>query len=251
MATGAVAGCGEVSALDGALSLWHGRPLSDLAYEPFAQREIARLDDLRVAAHEQLVEAKLELGRHDEVVEQLERLIREHPYRERLRAQLMLALYRSDRQADALQVYQDARRKLVGELGIEPGERLRDLERAILAQDAALASPAVAAIELPPELHAATPLAGRDSDLDWLRGHWRAAHGGAGRLVLVVGPGGMGTTRLAAELAGEVHRDRGVVHYVSGADSPDAAHALLLEGPARRRRRPACGCGGGRGDCDL
>jgi DNA-binding SARP family transcriptional activator/WD40 repeat protein len=216
-----------VSALDGALSLWRGQPLSELADEPFAQREIARLDDLRVAAYEQLIEVKLELGRHDEVVEELGSLIREHPYRERLRAQLMLALYRSDRQADALQVYQDARRTLVGELGIEPGERLRDLERAILAQDPALALPAVAAVELPPELHVATPLAGRETDLDWLRGHWRAAHSGAGRLVLVAGPGGIGKTRLAAELAGEVHRDRGAVHYASGADSPDAAHALL------------------------
>jgi WD40 repeat protein/DNA-binding SARP family transcriptional activator len=225
-----------VSALDEALSLWRGQPLSDLADEPFAQHEIARLDDLRVAAYEQLVEAKLELGRHDEVVEQLGRLIREHPYRERLWAHLMLALYRSDRQADALQVYQDARRKLVGELGIEPGERLRDLERAILAQDPALALPAVEAVELPPELNVATPLAGRAADLQWLRGHWRAAHGGAGRLVLVAGPGGMGKTRLAAELAGEVHRDGGAVHYASGGDSPDAAHAL----PAgvRGARRP-------------
>ena len=125
-----------------ALSLWRGRPLADLAYEPFAQREVARLEDLRVAALELLIEAKLALGRHAEVVGQLEALIAEHPYRERLRAQLMLALYRCDRQADALQAYQDARRRLVEELGIEPGERLRELERAILAQDPALAVPA-------------------------------------------------------------------------------------------------------------
>ena len=86
------------------------------------------------------MEARLQLGSHAEVVGQLEALIAEHPYRERLRAQLMLALYSADRQADALQAYQDARRKLVDELGIEPGERLRELERAILAQDAALAA---------------------------------------------------------------------------------------------------------------
>ena len=127
-----------VAALEEALSLWRGAPLAELAYEPFAQREIARLDDLRVAALEQLIEAKLALGGHAEVVGQLEALIGEHPYRERLRAQLMLALYRSDRQADALQAYQDARRTLVEELGIEPGERLRELERAILAQDPGL-----------------------------------------------------------------------------------------------------------------
>ena len=88
-----------------------------------------------VATLEQLIEAKLALGGHAEVVEQLEVLIGEHPYRERLRAQLMLALYRCDRQADALQAYQDARTTLVEELGIEPGERLRELEQAVLAQD--------------------------------------------------------------------------------------------------------------------
>ena len=132
---------GAAAALERALSLWRGRPLADLAYEPFAQREVARLDDLRVAALEQLIEVKLALGGHAEVISQLEMLIAEYPYRERLRAQLMLALYRSDRQADALQAYQEARRELVEELGIEPGERLRELERAILAQDPALASP--------------------------------------------------------------------------------------------------------------
>jgi DNA-binding SARP family transcriptional activator len=129
------------AALERALSLWRGPPLADLAYEPFAQREIARLDDLRVTALEQLIEARLALGAHAEVVEQLETLIADHPYRERLRAQLMLALYRSDRQADALQAYQHARTTLVEELGIQPGERLRELERAILAQDPALAAP--------------------------------------------------------------------------------------------------------------
>ena len=100
-------------ALERALSLWRGPPLADLAYEPFAQREIARLDDLRVGALEQLIEARIALGAHAELVEQLETLIAEHPYREGLRAQLMLALYRSDRQAEALQAYQDARRTLV------------------------------------------------------------------------------------------------------------------------------------------
>jgi class 3 adenylate cyclase/DNA-binding winged helix-turn-helix (wHTH) protein/Flp pilus assembly protein TadD len=130
------------SLLEEALSLWRGAPLADLAYEPFAQGETARLHDLRISALEQLIEAKLALGRHAEVVSQLETLIAEHPYRERLRAQHMLALYRCERQADALRAYKDARRQLVDELGIEPGERLRKLERAILAQDPALAAPA-------------------------------------------------------------------------------------------------------------
>jgi predicted ATPase/class 3 adenylate cyclase/DNA-binding winged helix-turn-helix (wHTH) protein len=136
-------------ALEEALALWRGPVLADLAYEAFAQAEIARLEDLRVAALEQLIEAKLALGRHVEGVGQLETLILEHPYRERLRAQLMLALYRSDRQADALQAYQEARRNLVEDLGIEPGERLRELEGAILAQDPSLAAPAPSAEETP------------------------------------------------------------------------------------------------------
>ena len=117
------------STLERALSLWRGHPLGDLAYAPFAEREVARLDDLRVAAQEAQIEAMLELGQHDRVVAELEALIREHPYRERLHAQLMLALYRCDRQADALQAYHDARHMLVDQLGIEPGERLRELQR--------------------------------------------------------------------------------------------------------------------------
>jgi DNA-binding SARP family transcriptional activator/class 3 adenylate cyclase len=139
-----------LEALEGALSLWRGAPLADLAYEPFVQQEAAHLEELRVTALEQLVEAKLAVGRHAEVIGQLEQLVSEHPYRENLRAQLMLALYRADRQADALQAYQDARRKLVDELGIEPGERLRELERAVLAQDPALAAPVGVPVAAPP-----------------------------------------------------------------------------------------------------
>src|SRR5215208_2950355 len=129
-----------LAALQRSLALWRGPPLADLAYEPFAQTEIARLEDLRVAAIEQSIEAKLELGRHGEVIAQLEQLVEEHPYREALHAQLMLALYRAERQADALQAYQDARRQLVEDLGIEPGARLRELEAAVLAQDDSLAA---------------------------------------------------------------------------------------------------------------
>ena len=136
--------------LEEARALWRGPPLADLAYEAFAQSETARLADLRVAATELHVEARLALGAHAEVVGELEALIAEHPYRERLRGQLMLALYRSDRQAEALQAYQDARRALVDELGIEPGERLRELERAVLAQDPALALPVAQPDRSPP-----------------------------------------------------------------------------------------------------
>ena len=136
--------------LERALAEWRGPPLTDLGDAPFAERERARLEELRVAAAEELVEARLALGRHAEVVGQLDALIAEHPFRERPRAQRMLALYRCDRQADALQAYQDARKVLVEELGIEPGERLRELERAILAQDPALAAPAARPVAAPP-----------------------------------------------------------------------------------------------------
>jgi YVTN family beta-propeller protein len=127
-----------VSAFERALSLWRGEPLADLAYEPFAQLEIARLRDLRLAVREQLIDAKLAVGGHAEVVGELDALIGENPLRERLRAQLMLALYRCDRQADALQAYQEARRALVDELGIEPSAPLRQLEAKILSQDPSL-----------------------------------------------------------------------------------------------------------------
>lgn len=121
-----------------ALSLWRGQALADVAYESFAQAAIARLDEIRLAALELRVDAELVLGRDRELVGELEALVAEHPLRERLRGQLMLALYRSGRQADALNAYHDARRMLVGELGIDPSPALQELERAILRQDPTL-----------------------------------------------------------------------------------------------------------------
>jgi YVTN family beta-propeller protein len=118
-----------------ALALWRGPPLAEFAFEPFAQVEVARLEELRTAAREKLVEAKLELGYHGELVGELEALVAEYPLRERLRAQLMLALYRSGRQTEALAAYQDARRMLTEELGLEPSDELQQLERAILVHD--------------------------------------------------------------------------------------------------------------------
>jgi DNA-binding SARP family transcriptional activator len=124
-----------------ALSLWRGPALADLVGEPFAQAEIARLEELRLAALEDRIAAELECGRVSELVPELEALVTANPLRERLRARLMLALYRSGRQADALEAYRHARQALVDELGIEPGAELREVERAILAQDPALAAP--------------------------------------------------------------------------------------------------------------
>ena len=223
-------------ALETALSQWRGPALADVAYEPFAAIEVARLDELRIAALEQLVDAKLELARHEEVVRELPALIREHPYRERLRAQLMLALYRCDRQADALQAYQDARKTLVAELGIEPGERLRELEGAILGQHPDLAIPALESSELPPALEERTPLVGRDRELERLREQWSLACRGAGRIVLVAGARGMGKTRLAGELAREVHSAGDKVLYLSGAGPREAAQAALTSARQARRR---------------
>jgi YVTN family beta-propeller protein len=131
------------------LALWRGPPLADFAYEPFAQSEIARLEEARLAALEDRIDAELALGEHAALVGELEALVREHPSRERLQGQLMLALYRCGRQADALESYRKARRSLVEELGLEPGRALQELEQAILAQDPAIDAPAQAARRQP------------------------------------------------------------------------------------------------------
>jgi DNA-binding SARP family transcriptional activator len=125
-------------ALREALALWRGSALADFLYEPFAQNEIARLEELRTVVLEERIDADLALGRHAELVSELEALVQAQPLRERPRAQLMLALYRSGRQADALAAYRAAREILVDELGIDPGPELRELEAAILRQDDSL-----------------------------------------------------------------------------------------------------------------
>ena len=139
-----------------ALALWRGPPLADLQYEAFTQNEIGRLDALRLAAVELRLQADLALGRHAEAVAELEGLVRDHPLRESLRGLLMLALYRSHRQADALEAYQAARAVLVDELGLDPSEELQLLERQILRHDPSLDLPA-AARALAPEASPAMP----------------------------------------------------------------------------------------------
>src|SRR5439155_7440362 len=109
-----------------ALELWRGPPLADFTFDSFAQAEIARLTELRMAALEERIEADLALGQHDILVGELEALIAENPLRERLRGQLMLALYRSGRQADALEAYRRTRGELLDELGLEPSTRLHE-----------------------------------------------------------------------------------------------------------------------------
>jgi WD40 repeat protein/DNA-binding SARP family transcriptional activator len=127
-------------ALRAAASLWRGRPLADLEFEPFARVEVERLEELRLTAVEERVEAELTLGRHASVVAELETLVAEHPFRERVRGQLMLALYRSGRQVEGLEVYRETRKLLNDELGLEPGHALQELEKAILVHDPALAT---------------------------------------------------------------------------------------------------------------
>ena len=131
----------DAGEFDEALSLWRGPPLAEFAYLRFAQAEIGRLEELHLVCLERRIEQDLARGRHAELIGELEALVAEHPLRERVRAQLMTCLYRSGRQAEALEAYQAARSALVEELGIDPGRSLRDLHQAILNQDPALDLP--------------------------------------------------------------------------------------------------------------
>jgi DNA-binding SARP family transcriptional activator/tetratricopeptide (TPR) repeat protein len=193
-----------------ALALWRGQPLADFAFEPFAQVEVARLEELHIAALEDLIDAELAAGANDAVLAETQALVAKHPLRERLRCHLMLALYRSGRQADALRVYREGRATLVEELGIEPGPELRALEKAILVQDPSLILSRPAAPQRTARRagglalgdRAVCPLlVGRSrlfSDLVSVLGRARE---GDGRVALLAGDAGAGKTRLARELA--------------------------------------------------
>ena len=198
-----------LAALSGALELWRGDVLADFQYDAFAQGEIARLGELRGAVLEERIAVEMLLGREAQVLGELERLVREYPYRERLRGQLMLALYRTGRQAEALGAYRAARSVLVDELGIEPSVELRQLHEAILAQDRALlqtdpgqpAAPAGVTTDgrAPGHVHLpvqATPLIGRERELTELM-TLAESH----RLITLTGTGGTGKTRLGLAFA--------------------------------------------------
>jgi predicted ATPase/DNA-binding SARP family transcriptional activator len=184
---------------DEALALWRGPPLGDLAFQDFAQSEIARLEELRLAALEDRFERALADGRHADVAGELAAAVLEHPLRERLAGQLMLALYRAGRQADALAAYRDTRATLVEELGLEPAAELRELERRILAHDAALDLGRRSQTALPGSL---TSFVGRRRELDEVRALVSRV-----RLLTLTGPGGTGKTRLALEVARAVADD--------------------------------------------
>jgi predicted ATPase/DNA-binding SARP family transcriptional activator len=217
-----------------ALESWRGTALADVAYERFAQAEIARLEELRLVAVEERIEADLALARHDELVPELTALVSAQPARERLYGQLMLALYRSGRQVEALDVYRRARTALQDELGLEPGPELQELQQAILRQDAALRVEPAEVRERRRLPAVQTALVGRRREVEELGALLRGADV---RLVVLTGAGGSGKTRLALQVAHEV-ADAFVdgVHFVDLAQLREPAlllstiaHALGIE----------------------
>ncbi|MGZ4672873.1 MAG: BTAD domain-containing putative transcriptional regulator [Ilumatobacteraceae bacterium] len=184
-------------------SLWRGGALAEFAYEEFASAEVSRISELRLAAVEERLDIELQLGRHRVVIGELEALVTAHALRERLRGLLMIALYRAGRQADALRVFQEGRRILGEELGLDPGPELRQLEAAVLAQDPSLDVPTTGGLDTGPSPEhrstipgSLTALVGRDDEVRDLTRLFRDH-----RFITLVGPGGVGKTRLALEVA--------------------------------------------------
>ncbi|MFC7497356.1 MULTISPECIES: BTAD domain-containing putative transcriptional regulator [unclassified Nocardioides] len=208
-----------------ALGLWDGEVLVDLGPPDFAATTTARLDELRLVAEEAFFAAELALGRHREAVHRLQALVAAHPFRERFVGQLMVALYRSGRQADALAAYAATKASLGEELGLDPGPELQSLETALLRQDPLLdgfgtgapdraPAPRSRGSQPPDAVLAAlrrTPIVGRPGELRTLETRWESVVAGGAAIALVSGPAGIGKSRLVAELAHRAAEDDAVV----------------------------------------
>ena len=221
-----------------AVDLWRGPALCDFTYEGFAQAEIARLEELHFNAREELIEAELAVGEHARLVGELEAFVREQPFRERAWGQLMLALYRCGRQADALDAFQQLSHKLREELAVAPGQAVRDLEHQILTQDPTLlalparaTSPArLATHSLPAALRsvAASPFVGRGEEERLTEMAVRDVCAGARRILVIEGEPGIGKTRLAARAALAAHAAGALVSCATAAEGLGAPYALWL-----------------------
>ena len=211
--------------LRAALALWRGPALANVRLEDAAETGVERLNDERLAAQIARIDADLALGRHSELIGELEALCAAHPLSERLRVHLMLALYREGRQADALQVYRETRRSLADDVGLEPSPELKALERQILDQDPALElvprRPRAEEFELPGPLRVESPFpfVGRVRELALLRELLPTAPGDGRRIVLVEGEAGCGKTRLVRRFARDAAEAGALVLY--GACDPD------------------------------
>ena len=232
-----------------ALGLWQGPALSGVDSLPVVRDEAARLNELRWSCTEELMGAELDRGRHAEVIAELTALVNEHPFRERLRARLMLALHRSGRSAEALEVYRSGRELLVDQLGTEPGRELRELEQAVLRDDPSLAAPPpgrstvrlatgapaasappVLPLPVPAQLPADLPdFTGRERALERIHAHLTS--GGPVPVVAVSGMGGVGKTALALHAAhalADDHPDGRLYVDLRGAEAEPLAPAQAL-----------------------
>jgi DNA-binding SARP family transcriptional activator/tetratricopeptide (TPR) repeat protein len=241
-----------------ALALWRGDVLTDLGPPDFAETTVARLGELRVVAEETAMAAALELGQHRDIVGRLQEMVAAHPYHERLCGLLVLALYRSGRQVDALAAYAATKQRLGDELGIDPSPDLQALETAVLRQDPALLMTVdattsargvqpvdpdpLASLPRPPSdaVFAAlrrSPMVGRDSALATTTAAWQDVRDGGRALLALSGPAGVGKSRLAAELA-HLATDDGATVLVGRCDEavPYAALSCALGSSTAARR---------------